>query len=327
MRKFFLKQIILILSKTSIMVGGQAVLNGVMMRVPGYYATAVRNPHREIVVNRQKHQSLVEQYSFNNILILRGFLHLIDSMKIGFKTLDWSAKISEEGQKSNKILDFLMTIFSIFFAISLFMGIPYLLTNYGLNNFFNNLNNDFIFNTVAGLLRILIFLLYLYFISRIQEVKQLFQYHGAEHKVVYNFESGKKINCNNSQKFSTKHPRCGTSFLFILMLITIIAYSFADSFMSYYNLISFNFFSRIIFHLSLLPLVAGLGYETLKFLAPRQNNYFVKLLSLPGLMLQNITTQEPDDSQIEVSIAALEAAFGDTLRNYQGKQYLADAVG
>ena len=111
------------------------------------------------------------------------------------------------------------------------------------------------------------------------------------------------------------------------MLITIIAYSFADSFMSYYNLISFNFFSRIIFHLSLLPLVAGLGYETLKFLAPRQNNYFVKLLSLPGLMLQNITTQEPDDSQIEVSIAALEAAFGETLRNYQGKQYLADAVG
>ena len=174
------------------MVGGQAVLNGVMMRVPGYYATAVRNPQREIVVNRQKHQSLVEQYSFNNILILRGFLHLIDSMKIGFKTLDWSAKISEEGQKSNKILDFLMTIFSIFFAISLFMGIPYLLTNYGLNNFFNNLNNDFIFNTVAGLLRILIFLLYLFFISRIQEVKQLFQYHGAEHKVVYNFESGKK---------------------------------------------------------------------------------------------------------------------------------------
>ena len=133
MKKIFLNQFIIFLSKTSIMVGGQAVINGVMMRVPGFYATAVRNAESHIIIDRHPHQSLVDSYNLTKIPILRGFLHLIDSMKIGFQTLEWSASIAEDNTPSNKIINFLMTLFSIAFAVSLFMGIPYLLTEFTLS--------------------------------------------------------------------------------------------------------------------------------------------------------------------------------------------------
>ena len=330
MQKIFLNQLILFITKTSIMVGGQAVINGVMMRVPGFYSTAVRTPKNKIIFERQAHKSLVEKYHCNNIPIIRGFLHLVDSMKIGFKTLEWSAEIAEDdSSSSNKIISFFMTLLSIVFAITLFMGIPYLLTEFGLSQIFVNSEtsmNQFFFNVVAGFLRILVFLLYLYFISQLKDIKCLFQYHGAEHKVVYNFESGKSIDVNTAQQFSTQHPRCGTSFVFILMLVTILTYAITDSFVAYLELISFTIPIRILFHLLLLPLVTGIGYEVLKFLAKKQHNIFFASLSKPGLWLQNITTQEPTDEQVKVSIVALQSAFNHDIEQFVGQEFQADAI-
>jgi len=155
----------------------------------------------------------------------------------------------------------------------------------------------------------------------------LFQYHGAEHKVVYNFEAGTSLSINNAQKFSTKHPRCGTSFVFILMLVTIFTYAIADSIISFLGLLEFTIPIRILFHLLLLPFVAGIGYELLKFLARKQKNRFFAMLSKPGLWLQNITTKNPTDEQIAVSLAALKAAFNNDITKFEGRQFNADAIG
>ena len=325
MIKLLVKYIILLLHKTSIMVGGQAVINGVMMRVPGAYATAVRTSAGLIKVQSCEHQSKVEKFNISKIPIVRGFIHLIDSMQIGYKTLDWSAKISEkDSEPTNKLIDSLMTFLSIIFAITIFMGIPYYLTELSLKA---NSDNNIIFNLIAGALRMTIFLLYLLAISFIKDIKILFQYHGAEHKVVYNFESGKKLNINNSKNFSTQHPRCGTSFMFIIMIVTVITYSFIDTSISYIFNINLNIFTRIILHLIFLPIVAGAGYEVLKFLSKMQKYYFFKLLSKPGLWLQNITTNEPTEDQLEVSLTALNAAFNYDVSQYEGKKHIADAIG
>ena len=326
MKNIIFKYFILFIQKTSIMVGGQAVINGVMMRVPGAHATAVRNFQGEIKVSYTQYISKVEKLNIQNIPIVRGFIHLIDSMQIGYKTLDWSAKVSEqEVEKTNKFFDILLSILSIFFAIILFMGIPYYLTNLGLTSTLQD--NNLVFNFFAGVLRMIIFLIYLILLSQLKDIKVLFQYHGAEHKVVYNFESGKKLSINNAKEFSRKHPRCGTSFMFIIMVVTIITYSFVDTLVSNMFNIKFTLISRIGFHLICLPFVAGAGYEVLKFLSRRQDYKFFRGLSKPGLWLQNITTNEPTEEQLEVSIKALESAFNNDLSDFEGKQHVADAIG
>ena len=328
MRKLLYKYLIFIFQKTSIMVGGQAVIEGVMMRVPGYYATAIRDKDNHIHTERHVFHSIVEKYSLSNIYILRGFIHLIDSMKIGFKTLEWSSSfLEDEVKKNNKLLDMLFSLLSIIFAIGLFMGIPYYITNISLASQSYIVTNDFTFNIIAGTTRLLIFIMYLYGISFMQDIKRLFQYHGAEHKVVYNFESGSVLNIKHARKFSTQHPRCGTSFVFILMLVTIITYSLIDGSLSYAFEINFTTFSRIGVHLLCLPLVTGIGYELLKFLSKHQHNFFFSLLSKPGLWLQTITTNEPDDKQLEVSIIALKTAFGDQINEFKiGEKFQADAI-
>ena len=325
--KFFIKQLYYLVCKSSIMVGGQAVMEGVMMRVPGYYATSVRDKSGQIHTHRNAFQPLVERYNFQHFPIVRGFLHLVDSMKIGFKELEWSANIIDPPEKPNKIQEMLLSIVSVMFTISLFMGIPYLITELSLSaqNYFTH--NQFNFNILAGFLRIIIFLLYLLILSQLKEIKTLFQYHGAEHKAVYNFESGEEINIQKAQQFSTKHPRCGTSFVFILMIVTIFTYSIIDSAFVALLAIDLNMFLRILLHLFCLPIVSGIGYEVLKFLAKNQNNIFCRFLTLPGLLLQHITTQEPDNSQVEVSIIALNTAFGTKLEKYQGRTFTAEAIG
>ena len=331
MKNIFYRYLILFINKTSIMVGGQAVIEGVMMRVPGYYATAVRNPKGEILIKRKKYIPLVERLKLSQFPIIRGFLHLVDSMKVGFSTLEWSGKIAEEEDcNENKILSFIMTIGSIGFTIMLFMGIPYLLTEYLQTNYLksNIVSQELIFNLIAGLIRISLFICYLYILSNLKDIKRLFQYHGAEHKVVYNFESGEKLNLENATKFSTKHPRCGTSFVFILMLVTILTYSITDSCISIIFDYNFSIITRILIHLLFLPLIAGIGYEVLKFLSTKQHILFFRLLSKPGLWLQNITTSEPTPNQLEVSLTALKTAFGDQyIRSFEGKQFNADAMG
>jgi len=325
MKNILFKYFILLFQKTSIMVGGQAVINGVMMRVPGAYATAVRLKTGEIKVQYNRYIAKVEKYKVQNIPVVRGFIHLIDSMKIGYKTLDWSAETSEEStEKSNIFIEKTLSVVSVVFVITLFMGIPYYLAELGLANISSN---NIIFNLVAGIFRLIIFIIYLVLLSQLKEIKKLFQYHGAEHKVVFNFESGEKLSIENAKTFSTKHPRCGTSFMFIIMIVTIITYSFIDTFIANIFKINFNIFNRILIHLLFLPMVAGFGYETLKFLSKMQKYFLFRMLSQPGLWLQNITTKEPNNEQLAVSIKALESAFQNNMSNYEGKKHIADAIG
>ena len=328
MYKLFIRQLILLVHKASIMVGGQAVMEGVMMRVPGHYATAVRNPKGFIQTQRDSFTPSVDTYHMQKVPIIRGFLHLVDSMKIGFKTLEWSSRIIDpEEVPSGKATNFFISVSSIIFTIFLFMGIPYFLTEYGLKSQNYLADNQLNFNVFAGFIRILVFLLYLIILSQLKEIKTLFEYHGAEHKVVYNFESGKKLNIKNAQKFSTKHPRCGTSFIFILMIVTIFTYSIIDTLFVYITLFELTIPARIFLHLCCLPIVSGLGYEVLKFLAKKQNNPFFYCLSLPGLWLQHITTNQPNNDQVEVSIRALRCAFSKDINEYEGQQFQADAIG
>ena len=310
--------------KSSILVGGKAVIEGVMMRVPGAYATAVRLKDNSIKYQRNDFVSIIERKNLQKIYLLRGMIHLYESMKIGYSTLDWSAQLSDEKHtETNKFVDWVMTIFSILFALSIFVFLPLYATSYLFNNL---INMPFYFNIIAGIVRISIFLIYLICISQLNDVKRLFSYHGAEHKTVYNFESGEALNVHNAKKFSTKHPRCGTSFVFIIMLVTILSYAVIDS-VALLFIEELTHVYRIIFHITCLPLVSGIGYEVLKFLAKYQNNLLCKMLSKPGLWLQNITTNEPTNEQLEVAIYALKMAFGERFDKYIGKKFTADAIG
>ena len=323
--KTIYKTFYLLLMKSSILVGGQAVIEGVMMRVPGAYATSVRLANGEIETERHAFCSIIEKYKLEKIYFLRGMIHLYESMKMGYATLDWSAQLHEEKteQKKNKLLDLLMTIFSIFFALSLFVLLPLYSTSY----FFNDtINYPLSFNLISGFIRVFIFLSYLILISRLKDVKTLFEYHGAEHKTVYNFESGEKINIDNAKTYSTLHPRCGTSFVFILMLVTIFTYTIIDS-IALLFIDELTYIYRMGFHILCLPLVSGIGYEVLKFLAKYQKNIFCRTLSKPGMWLQKITTNEPNDKQLEIAIHALKTALGKDFQKYQGKKFVADAIG
>ena len=319
---YFKKLLLLLISKSSILVGGQAVIEGVMMRVPGFYATAVRNPKGEIEVQRKNFIPLTEKKKTLNLPILRGAIHLFESLKIGTQTLQWSADIAmPEEEKTNKWIDSLMSFFAIIFAVSIFFAIPYLITNY----FSNQYNSEFLFNLFAGFIRIIFFITYLLLISRMKDVQNLFKYHGAEHKTVYTFEAGKNLNVKETYIFPTQHPRCGTSFMFIVMMVAIVTYAIIDS--VYVDIIgNLNIIKRILLHLIFIPIVSGLGYEVLKIIAKYNHNLFFKILSLPGIWLQYITTKNPTDDQVEVAIFALKSAFGDSIKKYMGKEYTAESI-
>jgi len=327
----FFKTIHLLIMKTSILVGGQAVIEGVMMRVPGAYATALRLKNGEIISKRSEFKSIIETKGLKNYFIIRGMIHLYESMKIGYQTLNWSAAVFEKENNTKdaepssffqRIIEYFSNIFAILFAISLFILLPLYLASI----LMQDSNQPIYFNIISGFVRITIFLLYLIIISQLNDVKRLFQYHGAEHKTVYNFESGERLTAQIAQTFSTKHPRCGTSFLFIIMLVTIFSYIILDS-IALLFLDNLTVLIRFFLHLACLPLVAGLGYEVLKFLASKQHILFFKYLSKPGLWLQSITTKQPDNDQVDVAIFALREAFGKNLKKYLGKEYNADSIG
>tara|TARA_Y100000741_G_scaffold151892_1_gene114640 strand:- start:4456 stop:5418 length:963 start_codon:yes stop_codon:yes gene_type:complete len=319
-----IKTIFISIMKPTILVGGQAVIEGVMMRVPGAYATAVRDPHGKIHVYRKKFIALGEKSSIWKQPILRGMAGLYESMKMGMETLHWSADIAipdEKNKPKNRLSDFFSSLFAIALAISLFMIAPMWLTT----NLFAVEKDAILFNIASGFIRISFFILYLFLISRMNDVKRLFQYHGAEHRVVYNFESGKKISVKNAQLFPTQHPRCGTSFMFIVLLSAIIVFSIIDSFIMMFTG-NITLVSRLLFHLPMIPIVAGISYELIK-ISSRNDNLFFRILRTPGLWLQNITTRQPDDEMVEVAIHAIEKAFGKKLDSMSGKQYVAEAVG
>jgi uncharacterized protein YqhQ len=316
------------MAKSTILVGGQAVMEGVMMRVPGGYATAVRRKDKSITVERHDYSPLNSRYEWLKFPVIRGVIGLYESMKIGMGTLQWSADIlmqdeeeNPEDYKESKLGKFLTTLFALTLGIGLFMVAPLWITT----ELLSIEKQMLAFNLVAGGFRILFFLIYLYLISRMQDVQRLFQYHGAEHKVVFNFESGLDLSWDNTKRFTTFHPRCGTSFLFIVMLSAIIIYALIDTaVMATFG--SINLGMRVISHLIFLPVVAGISYEFIKITSANMGNKFFRGLAQPGMWLQRITTSEPDESQVEVAITSLKTAFGDSYQQFAGKEYVAEAV-
>jgi len=320
-----IKTIFLSIMKPTILVGGQAVIEGVMMRVPGAYATAVRDSEGKIHVDRHNFKSITERSNLWNKPIFRGMAGLFEAMKMGMATLQWSADITmpeEKDKKPNPIMEFLSTIFAIGLAISLFMIAPMWITT----TLLDVEREAIAFNMVSGGFRITFFVIYLLLISMMKDVKRLFQYHGAEHRVVYNFESGKDVNISNAQSFPTQHPRCGTSFMFIVLLSAIIVFSIIDTIvMSITDYISLPL--RLMVHLPMIPIVAGISYEVIKIIARKGDSIIFRMLRAPGLWLQNITTKKPEDDMVDVAITALKEAFGDQYDEMTGKEYVAEAIG
>ena len=275
-------------------VGGQAVIEGVMMRGFGKVATAVRSPDGNICVQVKAVSSIAERFPILKLPILRGAVSLFESLILGMKSLSFSAQAA--GQEDEQLSDKEMIatiILAVALACGLFLAIPT-----GAAKFFHALTDDpIILNLAEGFLRLIIFLAYLFTISRMKDIQRVFQYHGAEHKTIFCYEASLPLTVENVKKFPRLHPRCGTAFLLIVMLVSIFVFAFLG-----WPELWIRILSRII----LLPLVAGLSYELIRFSA-RSKNSFVKLATLPGLWLQYLTTREPDDEMIEVAIKSLEA--------------------
>ena len=274
-------------------IGGQAVIEGVMMRNANAVATAVREPSGTITVKNEKIISIAERFPILKKPMLRGVVALGESLVVGLKALSYSAQMAgDEGETLSDKEIVLTMIFSLCLTIVLFVIIPTAAAKY----VHSAIKDPMLLNLAEGGLRMLIFFLYIYGISRMKDIKRVFQYHGAEHKTIHAYEAGVPLTVENVQKFSTLHPRCGTSFLLIVMIVSILMFAF----LGWPDL-----WMRILSRIILLPVVAGISYEIIRY-AGRSENKFIKFATLPGLWLQNLTTNEPDDEQVEVAIRALE---------------------
>jgi uncharacterized protein YqhQ len=349
-----------------IIVGGQAVIEGVMMRAPHSYAVAVRRPDGQIVSKAERLPVLSDQYPLLKLPVLRGAAVLIQSMILGIKTLNYSANVAfhedsgepdkaeaiasvpssvssssgvgvttstavkekaevKEVKKTSTSAAVGSMIFAIIFNIFLFIVLPLLLTNALFVYFGGGTINaasesgtwyanawawiraamhpvtpSVSFNLVDGLIRMSFFLIMITSFSFLKDIRRVFEYHGAEHKVVYNWESGEPLTVANARRQPRQHPRCGTSFLMVVMLVSIIAFSVVK-----FDSLFLNFLVRI----ALMPLVAGISYEIIRASAKSKMQWFFSLITRPGLWLQNITTKEPDDEQLEVAIYSLKEAL------------------
>lgn len=288
-------------------VGGQAVIEGVMIRGLNNYVVAVRK-NKKIIAKNGKIPK--KKYNFLKWPFIRGSVNLFEMLIIGIKSIMWSAEqAAPEEEKIGKKEIMLTLIFSIGLAILFFVALPYFLTNlFGLAEE----EKPIIFNIVDGAIRILIFLIYIMGISFLKEVKILFQYHGAEHKAIHCYERNKKLTITNIKKFTTLHPRCGTSFLLIVFIVSIFVFSILPSIIiNYYpDFLVFNNWLRkgVLFpvRILLIPIIAGISYEILKISDKYQKSILFKSISMPGLLLQKITTKEPSNKQIEVAIYSLK---------------------
>jgi uncharacterized protein YqhQ len=300
-------------------IGGQAVIEGVMMRSSKRVSTAVRKQSGQIVVKNEDYVPLSKRYKILNIPILRGVVSFVEMLIIGIKSLNFSADVAVEeieekegkkrkgkkGQGSRGLMLGLAVILALGLGILIFFFLPI---------FFSSLlgikKQALSFNLVAGVIRVAMFLIYVWAISRFKDFKRIFEYHGAEHKSIYAYEAGEELTFDKVKKFSTKHPRCGTSFILIVAIFAIFIYSISDT---VYTLAAGTYpplLKRFLIHFTLLPLVAGGSYELLKLSGKTRENKITRILSAPGIWLQRITTQEPDESQLEVAIVALESALG-----------------
>ena len=304
--------------ESELLVGGQALIEGVMMRSPGAYGIAVRRPDGSIAFQRGKVASLAKRYPFLKLPLLRGVAVLFQSLAIGIRALNFSAEQAmaqpdqpapetapegAEPKKEEKASSWAIAgsmAFGIGAGVLFFIFLPLWLTQLGERFLFGHLSS-LAFNLVDGGLRALFFLGYIFAISRMKDIHRVFQYHGAEHKVVFNYEKALPLTVENARVQSRLHPRCGTSFLLFVLLVSILVFALIPKTAPF--LVKFG--GRLV----LVPLIAGLSYEVLRITAKRRAAPLFALLVAPGLALQRITTQEPTDDMLEVAIAALEEAL------------------
>ena len=291
-------------------IGGQAVLEGIMMKNKDKYSVAIRTPEGDIDVTVEEYESFARSKSLTKIPFIRGVINFIDSLILGIRTLNYSASFYEEEQdthKKDKILDRIFkdhaekvlstitVIISVVFAIGLFVLLPYYLSRL----LDKVIVSDTVIAVLEGVLRVLIFVGYIILISCMKDIRRVFMYHGAEHKCINCIETGKELTVENVRRSSREHKRCGTSFLFFVVFLSVILFIFIRV---------EEPVARVAVRILLIPVIASIAYEIIR-LAGRTNNICIRILSAPGMWLQRLTTREPDDSMIEVGIAAVEAVF------------------
>lgn len=303
-------------------IGGQAVLEGVMMKNKEKYAVAVRKPDGEIEVEVETYQGLAHGSRIKELLFIRGIFNFLDSLILGTKALNYSASFYEEedgketkfdkamdkmsGGNGEKLLSGIVTVISVVLAVGIFIVLPYFISSL----FENFIRNRSLMAIIEGVIRIALFLLYVWGISAMKDIRRLYQYHGAEHKCINCIEKGRPLTVHNVMRSSRLHKRCGTSFIFFVMLVSIVLFFFIQV---------DNVAEKVILRILLMPVVAGISYEIIR-LAGRTDNIFIKILSAPGMWIQRMTTKEPDESMAEVAIASVEAVF-------DWKKYLQDTFG
>ncbi len=292
-------------------IGGQAVLEGVMMKNRDIYAVAVRKSDGKIVVNTQEYAGILGDSFLKKVPFVRGIFNFIDSLALGMKSLNYSASFYEDeeakesaadkalnkvtGGRAEKVFMALTLIFSIALSVAVFIALPYYLSTL----FGKYVRNHSLLNIIEGAIRIVIFLSYVLLISLMKDIRRVYMYHGAEHKCINCIERGRALYVENVRRSSRMHRRCGTSFLLFVMFVSIILFFFITVTNPVY---------RIVLRIALIPVVAGISYELIRF-AGKHDNVFVRILSAPGMLLQRLTTREPDEDMIEVAIQSVEAVF------------------
>ncbi len=302
-------------------IGGQAVLEGIMMKNKEKYAVAVRRPDGGISVEVDNHRGILQGNKLKELPFIRGVFNFIDSLVLGMKCLNFSASFYEEEERmeegqpaqqkpkneaGEKVMTALVTCFAVVLALGIFVVLPYYLTSL----LKSSLRNQSLMAIIEGVIRILIFILYIWGISLMKDIRRLYRYHGAEHKCINCIERGRPLTKGNVMRSSRLHKRCGTSFIFFVFLVSIILFFFIRV---------ENPVARVAIRIALMPVVAGISYEIIR-LAGRSDNIFIQILSAPGMAIQRMTTKEPDESMVEVAIAAVEAVF-------DWKEYLRDNFG
>jgi uncharacterized protein YqhQ len=296
-------------------VGGQAVIEGVMMRCPTAVATAVRTPGGRIVIRRRPHRSVLARLRLGKVPFVRGAVNLVETLAVGMASLMYSAEQALDdttvAEKKATPRDRLMLagtlLFALLLSLGLFFYLPLMLTE------LTGVRGGFLFNLIDGVLRLVVFLGYLLAISQLPDMRRLFQYHGAEHKTIHAFENGLALTPQNAQRFPTLHPRCGTSFLFFVMVISILVFL---------TLGRPETLGDRLLRLAFVPVIGGIAYEAIKLSGKHAQSRWVRPLIWPGLMLQKITTREPTLEQLEVAIAALGSVLDARAADYAEHTYL-----
>lgn len=291
-------------------VGGQAVMEGVMMRHGNRYAVSVRKENGEIETTVEERVSFGERYHVSNIPVIRGMFSFVDSLVLGMKSLMWSASFFEEEEEkakeskkqdesSDKMFMTLTVVLSIAMSIGLFMVLPFLVSNI----FRSFIESSLALGVIEGVVRVLIFISYIILISRMEDIQRLFMYHGAEHKTINCIEHGEELNPENAMKYSRFHKRCGTSFLFIVMFVSIVF------FLVFFEIFPIeNMILKVVCRVLMVPIIAGVSFEIIQW-AGRHDSGLVCVVSKPGFWMQKFTTKEPDEKMLEVAIASIEAIY------------------